>query len=45
MKIWQSNLDRTYTTDFEVYDERAQNPANVVVDIFIGVASSNSATE
>lgn len=36
-KIWNSDLDRTYTADFEVYDERAQNPENAEVDIFIAV--------
>jgi predicted transcriptional regulator YdeE len=37
MKIWQTDLDRTYEADFEVYDEHAQNPTEVVVDIFVGV--------
>ncbi len=37
MEIWQSDLDRKYTTDFEVYDERAQNPDDVVVDIFVAI--------
>ncbi|MFT5885520.1 MAG: putative transcriptional regulator YdeE [Arcticibacterium sp.] len=37
MEIWQSDLDRTYATDFEVYDERAQNPEDVEVDIFVGI--------
>ncbi|WP_109299305.1 GyrI-like domain-containing protein [Aquimarina sp. AU474] len=36
-KIWKSNLDRTYTTDFEVYDERAIDPTKAEVDIFVGV--------
>jgi predicted transcriptional regulator YdeE len=29
--------DRTYQADFEVYDERARNPADAVVDLFIGI--------
>jgi predicted transcriptional regulator YdeE len=29
--------DRTYKTDFEVYDQRAQNPADSVVDLYIAV--------
>lgn len=29
--------DRTYKADFEVYDERAQNPADAVVDLYVGV--------
>lgn len=36
-KIWNSDLDRTYTADFEVYDERTQNPENAEVDIFVAV--------
>ena len=36
-KIWNSDLDRTFTADFEVYGERAQNPENAEVDIFIAV--------
>lgn len=28
---------RTYQADFEVYDERAQDPANASVDIYIGI--------
>ena len=29
--------DRSYKADFEVYDERAQNPADALVDLYIGV--------
>src|SRR5271169_3906869 len=29
--------DRTYKTDFEVYDQRAQNPADSVVDLYVSV--------
>ncbi|HEY2545671.1 MAG TPA: GyrI-like domain-containing protein [Candidatus Acidoferrum sp.] len=29
--------DRTYKADFEVYDQRAQNPADAVVDLYIAV--------
>ncbi len=36
-KIWRSELNRTYLTDFEVYDQRAVDPVNAEVDIFIGV--------
>lgn len=28
---------RTYVADFEVYDQRAADPANAVVDIYVGV--------
>ena len=41
-KIWfmndkQIGGKRTYIADFEIYDERAQNPMNAVVDIYIGI--------
>lgn len=36
-KIWNSNLDRTFTADFEVYGGKAQNPENAEVDIFIAI--------
>ncbi len=34
-KIWQADLSRAYTADFEVYGEKAQNPTNAEVDIYI----------
>jgi predicted transcriptional regulator YdeE len=42
MQIWQMTAanfggDRAYVADFEVYDERANNPANAVADIYIGI--------
>ncbi len=41
-KIWSMSPDelggiRSYKTDFEVYDERAHDPQNTVVDIYIGI--------
>ena len=36
-KIWSSDLPRAFTADFEVYDERAQNPDNAEVDIFVAL--------
>ncbi len=36
-KIWNSDLDRTFTADFEVYGEEAQNPEKAEVDIFVAV--------
>lgn len=36
-KIWNSGMDRVYTADFEIYDERAQDPDHAEVDIFIAV--------
>lgn len=38
-KIWNADLNRAFTADFEVYDERNQNPENAEVDIFISVKS------
>lgn len=40
MEIWNSDLDRAYTTDFEVYDERTQDPENAEVDIFVALANN-----
>lgn len=37
IKIWNSDLDRTFAADFEVYDEKAQNLEKAEVDIFIAV--------
>lgn len=38
IKIWNADLARTYTADFEVYDEKAQNPGDAAVDIFIAIS-------
>lgn len=42
MRIWktpkdQLGGDRAYKTDFELYDQRAQNPADSVMEIHIGI--------
>lgn len=37
LKIWNSDLQRTFTADFEVYGEKAQNPENAEVDIFVAI--------
>jgi predicted transcriptional regulator YdeE len=37
VKIWNSDIPRTYTADFEVYGEKAQDPGNATVDIFLAV--------
>ncbi|KQC01661.1 GyrI-like domain-containing protein [Pedobacter sp. Hv1] len=37
LKIWEANLPRTFTADFEIYGEKAQNPEDAEVDIFIAV--------
>lgn len=36
-KIWSMNLDRTYSVDFEVFGEKAQNPNDAEVDFLIAV--------
>jgi len=36
-KIWQSNLNRAYSADFEIYGEKAQNPNDAEVDIYVGI--------
>lgn len=37
-EIWQNNeLERTYSTDFEIYGAKSQNPMEAEVDIFISV--------
>lgn len=33
--IWNSKIERVYTYDFEVYDERSKDWSNATVDIFI----------
>jgi predicted transcriptional regulator YdeE len=35
--IWQTPLNRTYAADFEVYDERAANPNDAQISIFVGI--------
>ncbi|MBL3546436.1 MULTISPECIES: GyrI-like domain-containing protein [Chryseobacterium] len=37
LKIWEMDLGRIFTADFEVYGEKAQNPSDAEVDIFIAV--------
>ena len=36
-KIWNSDLERKYTADFEVYGEKAQNPENAEVEIYVAI--------
>ncbi len=35
--IWNMDLDRAYTVDFEVFGNKAQDPTQTEVDIFIAV--------
>ncbi len=37
VNIWNMPIERMYTADFEVYGEKAQNPANGEMEIFIAV--------
>lgn len=36
-EIWNTDLPRAYTNDFELYDQRAANPADAEVDILIAL--------
>jgi len=38
-KIWEKDLDRVFTADFELYGERAQNPTDAEVDVLIALKS------
>lgn len=35
LEIWNSDLNRSFTADFEVYGSKTQNPQNAEVDIYI----------
>jgi predicted transcriptional regulator YdeE len=35
--IWSSNLNRKFTTDFDVYGIKTQNPEDSRVEIYVGV--------
>lgn len=37
VEIWNKNLNRTFTADFEVYGEKAQDPTNAEVEIYVAV--------
>lgn len=37
IKIWGMDLGRVFTADFEMYGEKAENPAEAEVDILIAV--------
>ncbi len=37
LKIWDSGLNRIFTSDFEVYGEKALDRENAEVDIFIAI--------
>ena len=37
LQIWNSDLPRIFTADFEVYGAKAQNPEAAEVDIFVAI--------
>lgn len=37
MEINQQNLERTFTADFELYGEKAQDPTNAEVEVYVGI--------
>lgn len=37
LKIWNTNMPRTFIADFEIYGEKAKDPANATIDIFVGI--------
>ncbi|GAA3972624.1 GyrI-like domain-containing protein [Mucilaginibacter dorajii] len=36
-EIWNTSFNRTYKADFDVWGEKAQNPEDAEVDIYVGV--------
>jgi predicted transcriptional regulator YdeE len=36
-EIWNSDIPRAYTSDFEVYGDKAQNPEDATVNIFLAL--------
>jgi predicted transcriptional regulator YdeE len=37
LEIWEMDLERVFTADFEVFGEKAQNPADAEIDFLIAV--------
>lgn len=37
IEIWKMDLDRVFTADYEVFGEKAQNPADAEIDFLIAV--------
>ncbi len=35
--IWSQKMERSYSTDFEEYGEKAQNPQDAEVDIYVAI--------
>ena len=36
-KIWEMDLDRAYTADFETFGEKAQNPSDAEVEFYVAI--------
>ncbi len=36
-KIWEMDLDRAYTADFETFGEKAQNPFDAEADLYVAI--------
>jgi len=36
-EIWQTDLDRAFSADFEVYGEKATNPIDAKVDVYVAL--------
>lgn len=36
-KIWNTELDRAYGADFEIYSAKAQDPENAEVEVYVGL--------
>ncbi len=37
LEIWEEDINRAYTSDYEVYGAKSSDPTNAEVEIFIGV--------
>jgi predicted transcriptional regulator YdeE len=37
LKIWKSNIPRVFASDYEVYGEKAKDPENAEIDIYLSV--------
>jgi predicted transcriptional regulator YdeE len=41
-EIWNENLNRDFTADFEIYGEKAQNPTNAEVEVYVGLKKEDN---
>jgi len=42
MEINQQKLNRVFTADFDVYGEKAQNPTDAEVEVFVGLKNETT---